>query len=226
MPTAKVSDLNNKKIGEVRLSDSVFGVKLKEGLIHEAVKNYLANGRQGTVKTKSRGNVRGGGRKPWRQKGTGNARVASIRSPLWRGGGKAHGPVPRDWSYKFPKKMRRGALRSALSEKLREGNLIIIDEIILDNPKTRDFTKLMSALGLVNKKKYVKTLLVDSSSNENLILASRNVKNTKVVSSHGVNIYDLIYNEKIVVSKAAAKELNDLLDPKREKKKIMKEEAA
>lgn len=226
MPTAKVSDLNNKKIGEVRLSDSVFGVEFKEGLIHEAVKNYLANGRQGTVKTKSRGNVRGGGRKPWRQKGTGNARVASIRSPLWRGGGRAHGPVPRDWSYKFPKKMRRGALRSALSEKLREGNLIILDEIILDNPKTRDFTKLMSALGLVNKKRYVKTLLVDSLSNENLILASRNVKNTKVVGSHGVNIYDLIYNEKIVVSKAAAKELNDLLDTKREKKKKMKEEAA
>ena len=128
MPTVKVRNLKNKEVGQVTLSDAVFGVELNEALIHSAVMNYQANGRSGNSATKTRGNVSGSGRKLWKQKGTGRARIASLRSPLWKGGGNVHGPQPRDWSYQMPKKMRRGALRSALSERLREGNLILIDE--------------------------------------------------------------------------------------------------
>lgn len=224
MPTFKVRNLENKEVGEVELSDKVFGAELNEGLIHAAVRNYLANGRQGTSKTKTRGDVRGGGKKPWKQKGTGRARVASIRSPLWRGGGRVHGPVPKDWSYKMPKKMRRGAIRSALSERMREGNIIIVDEIKLDDHKTKGFIKIMNNLELTGKKKNTKTLFVDSLDNSNLIVGSGNVQKTKVVNSYGVNIYDLIWHEKIVLSKTAVEELNELLSP-RGKKTNVKEAA-
>ncbi len=225
MPTVKVRNLKNKEVGEVKLADDVFGVELNEPLIHAAVRNYLANARQGTVKTKTRGNVRGGGKKPWRQKGTGRARVASIRSPLWRGGGRTHGPQPKDWSYKMPKKMRRGALRSALSERMREGNIIVIDDIVISSPKTKEFVGVLDTLGLVENKKRPRTLFVDQLDNENLILSSRNVQRTKVVNSYGVNVYDLVLHERIVMSKKAAEELNELLDPKREKSTAMKEAA-
>ena len=221
MPTVKVRNLKNKEVGDIELSDAVFGAELNEALIHAAVINYQANGRQGTSATKTRGNVSGSGRKLWKQKGTGRARIASIRSPLWKGGGNVHGPQPRDWSYKMPKKMRRGALRSALSERLREGNLIIIDEFTFTNPKTREFLGAIGGLGLTeNKKKPTKTLIVDSLDNENLILSSRNVEKTKVTNSFGLNIYDIIYHEKLLISKAAVAELNLLLDPKRESGKV------
>ena len=216
MPTVKVRNLKNKEVGEVKLSDAVFGVELNEALIHSAVMNYQANGRQGTSATKTRGNVSGSGRKLWKQKGTGRARIASLRSPLWKGGGNVHGPQPRDWSYQMPKKMRRGALRSALSERLREGNLIIIDEFGFKNPKTSEFLGAMGTLGLSDKKTRTKTLIVDSLDNLNLVLSSRNVEKTKVTNSFGLNIYDIIYHEKLLISKAALEELSALLDPKRE----------
>lgn len=217
MPTVKVRNLSNKEVGEINLADAVFGVELNEALIHAAVKNYLANKRQGTSATKTRGDVSGSGRKLWKQKGTGRARIASLRSPLWKGGGNVHGPQPRDWSYNLPKKMRRGALRSALSERLREGNIIVIDEISLDQPKTKSFIGALATLGLADAKKRAKTLIVDSLDNQNLILSSRNVQKTKVTNSYGLNIYDLIYHEKLVLSRAAVEELNQLLDPIREK---------
>jgi large subunit ribosomal protein L4 len=216
MPTVKVRNLKNKEVGEVTLSDAVFGVELNEALIHAAVTNYQANGRQGTSATKTRGNVSGSGRKLWKQKGTGRARIASLRSPLWKGGGNVHGPQPRDWSYQMPKKMRRGALRSALSERLREGNVIIIDEFGFKNPKTSEFLGAIQTLGLVENKKRAKMLIIDSLDNLNLILSSRNVEKTKVTNSFGLNIYDIIYHEKLLISKAAVEELNALLDPKRE----------
>ncbi len=216
MPTEKVRNLKNKEVGDVVLSDAVFGVELNESLIHSAVMNYQANGRQGTSATKTRGNVSGSGRKLWKQKGTGRARIASIRSPLWKGGGNVHGPQPRDWSYQMPKKMRRGALRSALSERLREGNLIIIDGFEFKDAKTSEFLGAMGTLGLVDKKTRTKTLIIDSLDNANLILSSRNVQKTKVTNSFGLNIYDIIYHEKLLISKAAVEELNALLDPKRE----------
>jgi large subunit ribosomal protein L4 len=216
MPTVKVRNLKNKEVGEVALSDAVFGVELNEALIHAAVRNFQANGRQGTSATKTRGNTSGSGRKLWKQKGTGRARIASLRSPLWKGGGNVHGPQPRDWSYQMPKKMRRGALRSALSERLREGNLIVIDEFGLETPKTKDFIDVVGKLGLIEKNKPAKTLIVDSLDNANLVLSSRNVQKTKVTNSFGLNIYDLVYHEKLLISKAAIEELNMLLDPGKE----------
>ncbi len=225
MPTLKVRNLKNKEIGDIELSDAVFAVDYNEPLIHAGVRNYLANARQGTSKTKTRGNVRGGGRKPWRQKGTGRARVASIRSPLWRGGGRVHGPVPKDWSYKMPKKMRRGAIRSALSERLREGNIIVVDDFTMGTAKTKDFIATLVTLGLADAKKRTKTLIVDSLDNANLLMSSRNVQRTKVVNSYGVNVYDIVFHEKIVLSKQAAEELSHILDPKREKSSAVKEAA-
>lgn len=218
MPKVKVHNLKNEEVGEIELSEVVFGAPLNESLIHAAVRNYMAIGRQGTVGTKTRGDVSGSGKKLWKQKGTGRARVASLRTPLWKGGGNVHGPQARDWSYKLPKKMRRGALRSVLSERLREGNMIILDEISLNQPKTKDFINALTGLGLINKTQTTKTLIVDSLENQNLILSARNVQKTKVTSSLGVNIYDLLYHEKVVLSRAAIAELGELLDPKREKK--------
>jgi len=220
MPTVKVRNLSNKEVGEVSLSDAVFGVELNESLIHAAVRNYQANGRQGTSATKTRGNVSGSGRKLWKQKGTGRARIASLRSPLWKGGGNVHGPQPRDWSYQMPKKMRRGALRSALSERLREGNIIVIDEFGLASPRTKEFIGAIGTLGLIENNKRAKTLIVDSLDNANLIMSSRNVQKTKVTNSFGLNIYDLIYHDKLVISKAAIEELNNLLDPGKEKGEV------
>src|SRR5215210_8897000 len=202
MPTVKVRNLKNKEVGDVELSDAVFGVELNESLIHSAVMNYQANGRQGTSATKTRGNVSGSGRKLWKQKGTGRARIASLRSPLWKGGGNAHGPQPRDWSYNLPKKMRKRALCSAISERLREGNLIIVSELKFDSPKTRDFISTLGGLKLGGK-----TLIVDSLKNTNLMLASRNVQSTKVVNSYGVNIYDILNHQKVVLTPKTVEEL-------------------
>jgi large subunit ribosomal protein L4 len=218
MPTVKVRNLKNKEVGEVTLSDAVFGAELNEALIHAAVMNYRANGRSGNSATKTRGNVSGSGKKLWKQKGTGRARIASLRSPLWKGGGNVHGPQPRDWSYQMPKKMRRGALRSALSERVREGNVIVIDELSFSGPKTKDFVGTIAGLKLSDSKQPVKLLIVDSLDNANLVLSSRNVEKTKVVNSFGLNVYDIVYHEKLVLSKAAVEELNELLDPKREGK--------
>lgn len=208
MPSVKIRNLKNEEVGDFELSDAVFGAELNEGLIHAAVRNFLANRRAGTVGTKTRGDVSGSGRKLWKQKGTGRARIASIRSPLWKGGGNTHGPQARDWSYNLPKKMRRGALRSALSERVREGNVVVIDEIRFDQPKTKEFVKTLGALGLEGK-----TLIVDSGENDNLMLAARNVKRAKIVGSTSLNIYDLLYHEKLVMTRAAAEEIGRMLDP-------------
>src|ERR671939_1210556 len=165
MPSVKVRNLRNEEVGEVELSEAVFGAELNESLIHAAVKAYLANARQGTVGTKTRGDVSGSGRKLWKQKGTGRARIASLRSPLWKGGGNVHGPQPRDWSYRIPKKMRRGAIRSVLSERLREGGLVVVDSFELETHKTKDFAATLAALGLEGR-----TLIVDAVDNGNLAL--------------------------------------------------------
>src|SRR5688572_14613636 len=217
MPTVKVRNLKNEELREVQLSDAVFDAPLNEGLIHAAMRNFMANARQGTSATKTRGDVSGAGRKLWKQKSTGRARIASLRSPLWKGGGNVHGPQPRDWSYQMPKKMRRGALRSALSERLREGNIIIIDEFEFKNPKTSEFVGALAGLKLSDdRRKVVKTLIVDSLDNQNLVLSSRNVEKTTVTNSFGLNIYDILYHEKLLISRSALEELNQLLDPARE----------
>ncbi len=221
MPTVKVRNISNEEVGDLELSDVVFGAELNESLIHAAIRNYLANARQGTSATKTRGDVAGAGRKLWKQKGTGRARIASLRSPLWKGGGNVHGPQPRDWSYNMPKKMRKGALRSAISERIREGNVVVLEGFDLGVPKTKNFLASLGTLGLGGK-----TLIVDSLENENLLLAARNVKRTKVVNSYGLNIYDLLYHEKLVLSRRAIEELALLLDPVSRKNGADAEEAA
>ena len=221
MPTVKVRNLKNKEVGEVQLSDAVFDAPFNEPLIHAAVRNFMANARQGTSATKTRGDVAGAGRKLWKQKGTGRARIASLRSPLWKGGGNTHGPQPRDWSYNMPKKMRRGALRSALSERVREGNVVVIEGWSFEKPKTKEFVASLTGLGLDGK-----TLIVDSFDNENLFLAARNLQRAKVVNSSGLNIYDLLYHEKLVLSQAAVAELEQLLGPKQAEGAVTEEAEA
>ena len=209
MPTAKVLDLTSSEVGEIELPEAVFGVPLNEPLIHEAVRSFLANRRAGTSATKTRGDVSGAGRKLWKQKGTGRARIASLRSPLWKGGGNVHGPQPRDWSYNLPKKMRKRAMCSAISERLREGNLVIVSEWALEHPKTKEFIGTLGTLQLSGK-----TLIVDSLKNTKLMLASRNVQTTKVVNSYGVNIYDLVNHQKVVLTPKTVEELIGILQPR------------
>ena len=206
MPVVKVKNLENKEVGEVELRDDIFAAPLNKPLIYEAVKCYLANQRLGTSSTKTRGEVSGAGRKLWKQKGTGRARIASLRSPLWKGGGNVHGPKPRDWSYEMPKKKRRGALRSVLSERLREGGLLVVENFQLPDHKTKNIVKTLDALELTRA-----TLLVDVQDNRNLTLSARNLPRVKRVSSAGVNVYDLLQHEKIVISRDAVMQLQDIL---------------
>jgi large subunit ribosomal protein L4 len=206
MPTVDVKNLSNEKVGELNLSDDVFGVELNESLIYYAVNNYLTNQRRGTVSTKTRGNVSGSGRKLWKQKGTGRARVSSLRSPLWKGGGNVHGPQPRDWVTKMPTKMKRGALKSALSERLREGALLVVDGFGLDDHKTKTFMAVAKNFGWDNK-----TLIVETAPEKNLILSSRNVQGVTVASNANINIYDVLYHDKIVFTKDAINALEERL---------------
>jgi large subunit ribosomal protein L4 len=202
MPVVKVKNLSNEEVGELELSDAVFGAPLNKALIYSAIKSYMANQRAGTSATKTRGDVAGSGKKLWKQKGTGRARIASLRSPLWKGGGNVHGPQPRDWSYRIPKKMRRGAIRSVLSERLREGGLLIIENFELQSHKTKDFVATLSKLGLERR-----TLIVDAVNNDNLTLSSRNLRNVTFISPSGVNIYDLLTHEQLALTRDAAAEL-------------------
>jgi large subunit ribosomal protein L4 len=208
MPVVKVKNLKNEEVGELELSDEVFGAPLNKPLIYDAVKNYLANQRAGTSATKTRGDVRGSGKKLWKQKGTGRARIASIRSPLWKGGGNVHGPQPRDWSYRVPKKVRRGAIRSVLSERLREGGVVIVENFELQSHKTRDFAATLTSLGLDKR-----TLIIDSV-NANLALSSRNLREVTCVSPSSVNVYDLLTHEQLALSREAASQLDKQLSNK------------
>jgi large subunit ribosomal protein L4 len=206
MPSVDVIDLNNKKVGTLDLSDAVFGAEVNEALLYEAVRHYLAGTRRGTASTKTRHEVAGSGKKLWKQKGTGRARMGSIRSPLWRHGGTTHGPQPRDYSYKLPRKMMLGALRSALSAKLRDGELRVVNEFSINEPKSKQMRK---ALDSVNAKRTV--LLVDNAANKNLDLSSRNLEGVKLVASKDVNVYDLLGHQQVLLSQAAAQKLSEAL---------------
>lgn len=206
MPTVEVKNLKNESVGELELKEEIFGAPLNEALIYFAVNNYLTNQRQGTVATKTRGQVRGSGKKLWRQKGTGRARIASLRSPLWKGGGNVHGPQPRDWKSEMPKKMKRGALKSALSERLREGNLYVIEQFDLSDHKTKSFISIASSFGWDHK-----TLIVETTPQKNLVLSSRNVPGVKVAADVNVNIYDVLYHDKIVFTRDAINALQEKL---------------
>jgi large subunit ribosomal protein L4 len=205
----KVKNLKSEEVGDLELSDAVFGAPLNKALIYSAVKSYMANQRAGTSATKGRGDVRGSGKKLWKQKGTGRARIASLRSPLWKGGGNVHGPQPRDWSYSIPRKMRRGAMRSVLSERMREGGIVIVEAFELQSHRTKDFAGTLAALGL-NKR----TLIVDTASNDNLTLSSRNLRAVTLVSASNVNIYDILTHEQLALSREAAVQLEKQLSDK------------
>lgn len=204
MPSVDVIDLNNKKVGTIDLADEVFGAKVNEDLLYESVRHHLAGTRRGTVKTKTRHEVAGSGKKLWKQKGTGRARMGSIRSPLWRHGGTTHGPQPRDYSYKLPRKMQLGALRSALSAKLRDGELRIVNQFAITEPKAKQMRKTLDGL---DAKKTV--LLVEVGENKNLDLSSRNLEGVKMVSSRDVNVYDLLGHVQVLMSEAAARKLSE-----------------
>jgi len=206
MAEIEVKNLANEVVGKLELSDEVFKAKSNQTLIWEAVKHYNDSRRAGTASTKVRGEVSGSGKKLWRQKGTGRARVGSIRSPLWRHGGTVHGPKPRDYSYTFPRKKLRGAMRSALSLKLSENSLTVIDEFSLDSNKTKDFQKILTNFGFTGK-----VLVVDSGENENLSLSSRNLPKVKLVSGNGVNIYDVVNSNMLLFSKGSLLQLQEVL---------------
>jgi large subunit ribosomal protein L4 len=199
-----VIDQRGAPVEKVTVSDRAFGAEVKGHLFHQVVRMQLANRRRGTASTKTRGEVSGGGRKPWRQKGTGRARQGSIRSPLWRGGGIALGPQPRDYSYWLPKKVRRAALCSALSLKVREGLLKVVNRIDLPEPKTKRMVGLLKDLGV---EKRVLILLADN--NVNVQLAARNLPDVKVLSVAGVNTYDLLYYDYIVCPQDALAKLQE-----------------
>ncbi len=207
MPSVNIIDLNNQVVGSVDLSDEVFGAPVNEDLLYEAVRHYLACARRGTASTKTRHEVAGSGKKLWKQKGTGRARMGSIRSPLWRHGGTTHGPQPHSYAYHLPKKMQLGALKSALSAKLRDGELRVINEFSVTEPKTK---AMRQALNGLEARRTV--LLVDNdANNRNLQLSSRNLEGVKLVLSRDVSVYDLLKHEQVLVTEAAARKLSETL---------------
>ncbi len=211
MPVVDVINLDGKKVGQVELADTVFGAEINEHLLHEASRWYLNSKRSGTAKTKDKSEVSGAGRKLWKQKGTGRARIGSIRSPLWRHGGTVHGPKPRSYEYALPKKMQLGALRSALSAKLREQKLVVIEAWALDTHKTK---ALRIALGKLDAPKTV--LLVAGAENRNLELASRNMVGVKISATNTLQAYDVLRHDRLLLSKDAVARLVRTLDPDHE----------
>lgn len=206
MATIDMKDLKNQKVGSVELPDDIFGYPYKQHLVHEAVRNYLAGLRAGTAKTKSRSEVAGSGKKPYKQKGTGRARQGGNRPPIHRHGGTVFGPVPRDYSYKMNAKEKKNALKAALSYKLKDGKLIVIDQLALDEPKTRLLVQQFGNLGVDGK-----TLLVDTTENVNVFLASRNHPKFHMVDPLHVNVYDVVNSRFVVFTESALQKLTEVL---------------
>lgn len=206
MPSVDIVDLNGAVVGSVDLADAVFGAEINEALLYEAVRQYTAAQRSGSAATKTRHEVAGSGKKLWKQKGTGRARMGSIRSPLWRHGGTVHGPQPRSYEYKLPRKMVLGALRSALSAKLRDGELKIVQAFNLADHKTKAFRQVLEKLE-VNRS----VLLVEAAENRNLTLASRNLERVKFVPTRELNVYDLLSHKQVVLTEPAARKLSEAL---------------
>ena len=205
MPTVDVYNLNSEVTGQLELSDAIFGVPVKAHVLHEVVVYQLAKRRAGTAKTKGRSEVSGGGKKPWRQKGTGRARAGTSRSPLWRGGGTAHGPQPRDYEMKVPKKVRRLALKMALSQKVLDAGFKVIDSFKLEKIRTRDFVDLLDRFELG------KTLVVLPEHDEIIEKSARNIPNVKVLRSEGLNVYDLLNYHAVVLSRECVSRIEEAL---------------
>lgn len=206
MAEIEVKNLANETVGTLELSDVVFRAERNMPLIWEAVQYHLASQRAGTAATKTRGRVSGSGKKLWRQKGTGRARIGSIRSPLWRHGGTVHGPQPRDYAYRFPRKKLRGAMRSALSAKFEEKCLTVVDAFNLESHKTKDLRRILDGLGVRQK-----VLLVDSGENRNLRLSSRNLPAVRLVAGSGLNVYDVVNSRQLIFSRDAILQVQEVL---------------
>lgn len=204
MAIVDVRNLDGKTVGQVDLADDVFAARVNPHVLHETVRHYLASQRAGTHKTKAKGEVSGAGRKLWKQKGTGRARIGSIRSPLWRHGGTVHGPVPRKYGYRLPRKMFLGALRSALSAKFADNKLFVVEDWQLDSHKTKPFRQALTRLDEASRS----LLLVDAVENVNLERASRNIEGVKLVRSTAIQPYDLLRHEALVLSREAAEKLS------------------
>ena len=205
MANVSVYNMEGKEVGTIELNDAVFGVKVNEHLVHMAVVQQLANNRQGTQKAKTRSEVSGGGRKPWRQKGTGHARQGSTRSPQWTGGGVVFAPVPRDYSFKMNKKEKRAALKSALSDKVANGKLVVVDALTFDAPKTKEFAKVMANLN-VNEK----ALVVLNDNDANVVLSAKNIPTVKTSLTNTINVYDILNANTLVVTKDAVKTIEEV----------------
>ncbi len=206
MAEVEVRNLKNDVVGKLELSDEVFDYSASETLVWEAVRAYLANQRKGTHATKNRSAVSGSGKKLWRQKGTGRARVGSIRSPLWRKGGTVFGPQPRDYSQAFPKKKRRGAVKLALTDKLKNGQLLVVEDFTLESHRTREFAAVLKTFELEGK-----VLVVDDRDNRNLYLGARNLPGVRMTVPNGLNIHELLHHDHLIISRSAVLGLQEML---------------
>jgi large subunit ribosomal protein L4 len=206
MPKVALMNQTGSQVGDIELNDSVFGIEPNQHVLFEAIVMQRASLRQGTHKTKVRSEVAGGGRKPWRQKGTGRARQGSIRSPQWRGGGTVFGPTPRSYSYKLPKKVRRLAIKSALSSKVLEENILVLESLVFDAPKTKEFKSVLGGLSVEKK-----ALIVTADLDENVALSARNIPGVTVVTADGINVLDVVNHDKLIMTKAAVEKVEEVL---------------
>ena len=205
MPKVALYNTSGASVGEIELSDAIFGQEVNGYALHEVVKNYLANQRQGTQSTKTRTEVRGGGIKPWRQKGTGRARQGSIRAPQWTGGGVALGPKPRSYRYSLNKKLRRAALKSALSAKVADENMIVVDQFGFDQIKTKQITQMLDALKVEGK-----ALIITCDKDDNVVLSARNIPTAATTFASALNTYDVLNSDKVIVSKDAVAKIEEV----------------
>ena len=204
MANVSVYNMEGKEVGTIELNDAVFGVEVNEHLVHMAVVQQLANNRQGTQKAKTRSEVSGGGRKPWRQKGTGHARQGSTRAPQWTGGGVVFAPVPRDYSFKINKKEKRAALKSALSSRVQENKLIVVDELKLDVIKTKKLAEVLKNLNVE------KALVVINDNDQNVVMSAKNIPTVKVAQTNTINVFDILKYSNVVVTKAAVATIEEV----------------
>ena len=204
MANVSVYNMEGKEVGTMELSDAVFGVEVKENLVHQAVVQQLANNRQGTQKAKTRSEVSGGGRKPWRQKGTGHARQGSTRAPQWTGGGVVFAPVPRDYSFKMNKKEKRLALKSVLTSKVQENKFLVLDELKLDAVKTKEMKKVLDNL------KVDKALVVIGNDSENVVLSARNIPGVQTASVNTINVYDILKYNTVIATKSSVASIEEV----------------
>ncbi|MBQ4422390.1 MAG: 50S ribosomal protein L4 [Schwartzia sp.] len=206
MPKVAVYNIDRQQVGDIELNDNVFGVEVNGALLHQAVVMQLASQRLGTHATKTRAFVRGGGRKPWKQKGTGRARSGSRRSPLWVGGGTVFGPHPRSYAFSMPRKQRRLAIKCALSDKVQEGSLLVLDALDFEAPKTKQVVKLLQTFEIDNK-----ALIITAEEAENVERSSRNIPGVKAINTTGLNVYDILNHDKLFVTKDAVARIEEVL---------------